>query len=143
MTALEKAKQQKETHGEIESHHPDYQGSMDSCYFGTMKGVGQIYQQAFVNTHRRLAICKLYAEKRAITAVDLLNDHVIPFFTEHKNGLLSVFTDRCREYCGKLESHAYPLYLSVEDVEHTKTKANSLQTKGNCEQFHRIIKNEF
>ena len=84
MAALEKAKQKKEAHGEIESHHPGYLGSQDTYYVGTMKGVGRIYQQTFVDTYARVAICKLYTEKTAITAADLLNDRVIPFFAKHK-----------------------------------------------------------
>ena len=50
MAALEKAKQQKEMHGGIESHHPGYSGSQGTCYVGTMKGVGRIVQQSFVDS---------------------------------------------------------------------------------------------
>lgn len=115
MAALEKAQQKKEAYGEIESHHPGYLGSQDTYYVGTMKGVGRIYQQTFVDTYARVAICKLYAEKTAITVADLLNDRVIPFFAEHKIGLLRILTDRGTEYCGKVENHAYQLYLAVEE----------------------------
>ena len=58
MAALEKAKRKKEAHGEIESHHPGYLGSQDTYYVGTMKGVGRIYQQTFVDTYARVAICR-------------------------------------------------------------------------------------
>ena len=143
MAALEKAKAKKEAHGEIESHHPGYLGSQDTYYVGTMKGVGRIYQQTFVDTYARVAFCKLYTEKTAITAADLLNDRVIPFFAAHKIGLLRVLTDRGTEYCGKVENHAYPLYLAVEDVDHSRTKANAPQTNGICERFHRTIIDEF
>ena len=89
-----------------------------------MKGVGRIYQQTFVDTYARVAICKLYTEKTAITTADLLNDRVIPFFAEHKIDLLRILTDRGTEYCGKVENHAYQLYLAVEDVDHSRTKAH-------------------
>lgn len=65
MPALEKAKQKKEAHGEIESHHPGYLGSQDTHSVGTMEGVGRIYQQTFVDTYARVAICKLYTGKTA------------------------------------------------------------------------------
>jgi hypothetical protein len=82
-----------------------------------MKGVCRIYQQTFVDTDARVAICKLNTEKTAIiTAADLLNDRVIHFFAEHKIGLLRILTDRGTEYCGKVENHAYQLYLAAEDV---------------------------
>ena len=108
-----------------------------------MKGVGRIYQQTFVDTYARMAICKLYTEKTAITAADLLNDRVIPFFAEHKIDLLRILTDRGTEYCGKVENHAYQLYLAVEDVAHSRSKANSPQTNGIYERFHRTLKDEF
>ncbi len=90
-----------------------------------------------------MAACKLYTGKTAITAADLLNDRVLPFFAEHGISLLRILTDRGTEYCGKVENHAYQLYLAVEDVDHTRTKANSPQTNGICERFHRTIKDEF
>lgn len=126
IAALEKAQQKKEAHGEIESHHPGYLGSQDTYYVGTMKGVGRIYQQTFIDTYARVAACKLYTEKTAITAADLLNDRVIPFFADHGISLLRILTDRGTEYCGKVENHAYQLYLAVEDVDHTRTKPTML-----------------
>ena len=46
-------------------------------------------------------------------------------------------------YKGKLENHPYQLYLDLEDIEHTKTKAKSPQTNGICERFHRTMQDEF
>ncbi len=54
-----------------------------------------------------------------------------------------MLTDRGTEYCGKVENHAYQLYWAIEDIDHTRTKANSPQTNGICERFHRTIKDEF
>ena len=143
LAALEKTKSQREARGEIETEHPGYLGSQDTYYVGTMKGVGNIYQQTFVDTYSRVALCKLHTEKSALSAADLLNDCVIPFFAEQGIDLLRILTDRGTEYCGKVENHAYQLYLAVENIDHSKTKANSPQTNGICERFHRTIKNEF
>ena len=68
---------------------------------------------------------------------------MIPFFDEQKVRLLRVLTDRGTEYCGKVESHPYQLYLGIEDIDHSKTKANHPQTNGICERFHKTMKNEF
>lgn len=143
LRSLEKAKDEKEAFGEIETEHPGYLGSQDTYYVGTMKGVGRIYQQTFVDTYSRVAMVKLYTEKTAITAADMLNDKVLPFFQEHHLSLLRVLTDRGTEYCGKVENHAFQLYLAVENIDHSKTKARSPQTNGMCERFHRTMKNEF
>lgn len=143
IAALEKMKSQKEAHGEIETHHPGYLGSQDTYFVGTMKGVGRIYQQTFVDTYSRVAQAKLYLEKTAITAADMLNDKVIPLFHEQGIDLLRILTDCGTEYCGKIENHSYQLYLAMEDIDHSKTKANHPQTNGICERFHKTMKNEF
>lgn len=108
-----------------------------------MKGVGRIYQQTFVDTYSKVAICKLYTTKTPITAADLLNDRVIPFFESHSISLLRILTDRGTEYCGKPETHDYQLFLALSDVEHTRTKVRHPQTNGICERFHRTVLDEF
>ena len=91
----------------------------------------------------RLACAKLYDRKTPITAADLLNDRVVPFFDEHEVKLLRVLTDRGSEYCGNPETHEYELYLAVEDIDHTRTKTKSPQTNGIVERFHKTMLNEF
>ena len=73
----------------------------------------------------------------------MLNDRVIPFFDSKEIPVLRVLTDRGSEYCGNREHHEYELYLDLEDIDHTKTKAKSPQTNGICERFHKTILSEF
>lgn len=143
LAALERKKDDDLACGEIETAHPGYLGSQDTFYVGTLKGVGRVYQQTFVDTYSKIAACKLYTTKTPITSADLLNDRVIPFFEEHGMGVLRMLTDRGTEYCGKVEQHDYELYLAVNDIEHTKTKTRHPQTNGICERFHKTILNEF
>jgi transposase InsO family protein len=56
---------------------------------------------------------------------------------------LRILTDRGTEYCGTREHHEYQLYLAIEDIDHTKTKARSPQTNGICERFHKTVLQEF
>ena len=141
--ALERKKQDDEACGEIESHHPGYLGSQDTFYVGTIKGVGRIYQQTFVDTYSKWASAKLYTTKTPITAADLLNDRVLPFFASQEMGVIRILTDRGTEYCGKVETHDYELYLGINGIEHTKAKARHPQTNGICERFHKTILHEF
>lgn len=83
VVALEKKRDDDIACGEIETAHPGYLGSQDTFYVGTMKGVGRIYQQTFVDTYCKVAFAKLYSTKTPITAADLLNDRVLPFYDEH------------------------------------------------------------
>jgi transposase InsO family protein len=143
VAALEKSKQEKEAQGEIETEHPGYLGAQDTYYVGTLKGVGRIYQQTFIDTYSKVAFVKLYDRKNALVAADLLNDRVLPFFEQQEIPLLRVLTDRGTEYCGSLQHHEYQLYLAIENIDHSRTKARHPQTNGICERFHRTIQDEF
>jgi transposase len=141
--ALENAKEEKVAHGEIETLFPGYLGSQDTYFVGTVKGIGKIYQQTYIDTYAKVAYCKLYDRKNALVAADLLNDRVLPFYDSHDVKLLRMLTDRGSEYKGKREHHEYELYLTIEDIDHTFTKAKSPQTNGICERFHKTIQQEF
>ena len=143
IAALERKKVDDEASGEIETHHSGYLGSQDTFYVGNLKGVGRIYQQTFIDTYSKVAFAKLYTSKTPITSADLLNDKVLPFFSQHQLPMLRILTDRGTEYCGRMDQHDYQLYLAINDIDHTKTKAQSPQTNGICERFHKTILQEF
>jgi transposase InsO family protein len=143
VAALEKAKADKEAHGEFDSACPGYCVAQDTFYVGTLKGVGRIYQQTAIDTYAKVAFAKLYDRKTPITAADLLNDRVLPFFDDHGIAVGRMLTDRGTEFCGNPESHDYELYLAVENIDHTRTKAKSPQTNGICERFHKTVLEEF
>ena len=135
LAALEKAKADKEAHGEFESECPGYCGAQDTFYVGTLKGVGRVYQQTFIDTYAKVGFAKLYDRKTPLTAADLLNDRVIPFYDEHGVVLQRVLTDRGTEYCGTHDRHEYELYLAVENIDHSRTKTKSPQTTDEVEQL--------
>jgi transposase InsO family protein len=107
-----------------------------------LKGVGRIYQQTFIDTYAKVVFAKLYDRKTPITAAEILNDRVVPFYDEHGIRLSRMLTDRGTEFCGS-QSHEYELYLAVEDVDHSRTTTKSPQTNGICERFHRTVLDEF
>ncbi|MCX5810936.1 MAG: IS481 family transposase [Proteobacteria bacterium] len=144
LVALEVAKKERESHpDEIETAHPGYLISQDTFYVGYLKGVGRIYQQTVIDTYSSVAFAKVYTAKVPVTAADILNDSVLPFFEDHYIPVLRVLTDRGTEYCGSADKHPYQLYLQLNDIEHTKTKVKSPQTNGICERLHQTILNEF
>lgn len=143
VVALEKAKADKEAHGEFESECPGYCGAQDTFYVGTLEGVGRIYQQTFIDTYSNLGCAKIYDRKTPVTVADLLNDQVLPFFEQHEIPLNRVLTDRGTEYCGAPDRHEYELYLAVENIDHTRTKTRHPQTNEIGERFHKTMLNEF
>jgi transposase InsO family protein len=144
LQALETAKRERENDpDEIETQHPGYLISQDTFYVGYLKGVGRIYQQTVVDTYASVAFAKLYTTKVPVTAADLLNDRVLPFFEEENIPILRVLTDRGTEFCGSPDKHPYQLYLQLNDIDHSKTKVRSPQSNGICERFHQTVLNEF
>ncbi len=126
VAALEKAKAEKQAHGEIETFHPGFLVAQDTYYVGHIKGVGHIYQQTVIDTYSKIGFAKLYDRKNALVAADMLNDRVVPFFEQHDLRVMRMLTDRGTEYCGNRE-----------------IKAKSPQTNGICERFNRTVQNEF
>ena len=141
--ALEEAKLEKEAHGEIESHHPGFLLGQDTYYVGYIKGIGKIYQQTAIDTYSNVGFAKVYLDKTALVAADFLNDKVLPMFDEHQMSLLRTLTDRGTEYCGNTETHPYQLFLHLNDIEHSKTKARHPQTNGCTEKLNQTIQEEF
>jgi transposase InsO family protein len=118
-----------------------YLGAQDTFYVGTLKGVGRIYQQTFIDTYCAVGFAKLYTTKAPINSADLLNDRVVPFFDRFGIPVLRILTDRGTEFCGRPDTHDYQLFLAINDIEHTKTK--NPQTNGICKRFHKTILDEF
>jgi transposase InsO family protein len=141
--ALEKSKEEKEAHGEIETHHSGFLLGQDTFYVGWIKGIGKMYQQTGIDTYSNMGFAKLYTEKTAMTAADFLNDRVLPFFDSQNVRLLRVLTDRGTEYCGIRENHPFQLFLYLNDIDHSRTKARHPQTNGCTERFNQTLLDEF
>ena len=108
-----------------------------------LKRFGHVYPQTGIDTYSKLAIAKLYDRRSALTAADLLNDRVIPFFDSHDVRADRVLTDRGTEYCGAHDRDEFELYLAVENIDHTRTKVKSPQTNRICQRFHKTLLDEF
>jgi transposase InsO family protein len=81
--------------------------------------------------------------RNVLVAADMLNDRVIPFYESVSIPVLRILTDRGTEFCGSAETHEYQLFLALNDIDHTRTKARSPQTNGICERFQKTLLTEF
>lgn len=127
----------------IEAPTPGYLGCQDTYYVGTLKGIGRIYAQTFIDANCAVGFAKLYLSKMPMTAVDLLHERVLPFYDAHGVALERVLTDNGREYCGRPLHHPYELYCTVQQLEHRTTKVASPETNGMVERFNRTLQEEF
>ena len=141
--ALERVKEVEEAHGEIETFHPGFLVAQDTCYVGTIKGVGRIYQQTGIDTYSTVGFAKVYSEKTALVAADFMNDKVLPFFDEQGISVLRVLTDRGTEYNGLADNHPFELFLHLNGIDHSTTKVRHPQTNGCVERLNQIIQDEF
>jgi len=127
----------------VEAPYPGYLLCQDTYFIGTIKGIGKIYMQSVVDAHCSLGFAKVYLSKVPMTAVDVLNDRVLPFYEEHSAEVEHILTDNGREYCGRELKHHFELFLTISQIAHRRTEVRSPQTNGFCERFHRTIQEEF
>ena len=67
LRALEGTKEEKMAWGEIETERVGYLGTQDTFYVGTLKEVGRIYQQAFIDSYIAVGFAKVYTSKAPST----------------------------------------------------------------------------
>jgi len=114
----------------------------DTFFVGTLKGIGKIYLQTVIDTFSRYAWGQLHTSKMPITAVQTLNNYVLPIFEKYKARIDTVLTDNGREFCGRPDRHPYELFLQLEDIEHRTTKVRRPQSNGFVERMHRTLLDE-
>ena len=109
--------QRDQSMGEFQSECPGYCGAQDTFYVGTLKGVGRIYQQTFIDTYRKVVlpssmIARLRSQLRICSMIECCHSL--------KSMRLSLKNaDRSgTQYCGS-DGHEYELYLALEDIDHT------------------------
>ena len=116
--------------------------AVDTFFAGTLKGVGKVYIQTVLDCFSRHVWARLYTSKMPVTAVQILNNHVLPFFEEHGVKVETILSDNGREFCGREDRHPYELFLQLEEIEHRKTKVGRPQSNGFIERFHRTLLDE-
>lgn len=130
----------KERH--VESSRPGELLSRDTFYVGHLKGVGNVYLQAVVDTYGSYAFGKLHCGKLPEHAALVLYNDVLPRNAAWGLTVGALLTNNGREYCGR-EHQAYELYLALNDVEHRTTKVRSPRTNGFVARFNRTVLDEF
>lgn len=123
----------------VEAPYPGYLLCQDADFIGTIKGIGKIYMQSVVDAHCSLGFAKVYLSKVPMTAVDVLDDRVLPFYEEHSAEVEHLLTDNGREFCGRELKHHFELFLAISQIQHRRTEVRSPQTNGFCERFHRTV----
>ena len=116
--------------------------AVDTFFAGTLKGVGKVYIQTVLDCFSRYVWARLYTSKMPVTAVQILNNHALPFFEDHGLKVQTILSDNGREYCGRPDQHPYELFLQLEEIEHRTTPVGRPQSNGYIERFHRTLLEE-
>ena len=90
----------------------------------------------------RFVWARLYTSKMPVTAVQILNDHALPFFEKDHANVQTILSDNGREYCGRPDKHPYELFLQLEEIKHRTTKVGRPQSTGFIERFHPTLLEE-
>ena len=100
--------------------------------------LGRVCQRTFVDTYSKLAFAKLHDRKTPITPAELLNDRAVPVFGEKEvKGSPRGLTDRGINYCGNPVHPERELDISIENMDHTRTRTKSPQTNGIVERYQK------
>ena len=126
----------------IEAPHTGALVAVDTFFIGVLKGVGKVYLQTAIDCHARFAWARLYPNKLPITAVQLLDNDVLPTFEAHGARIEAVLSDNGREFCGRPDRHPYELFLQLEDIAHKTTRVRRPQSNGIVERLHRTLLDE-
>jgi transposase InsO family protein len=126
----------------IEAPHTGALVAVDTFFVGVLKGVGKVYLQTAIDCHSRHAWARLYANKLPVTAVQLLNNDVLPTFEQHSATVEAVLSDNGREFCGREDQHPYELFLQLEGITHKRTRVSRPQSNGIVERLHRTLLDE-
>ncbi len=126
----------------VESRRPGELLSQDTFYVGNLKGVGRVYLHAVVDTFSSYAFGYLHTSKQPEAAALVVHNDVLPFYQARDLTVGAILTDNGREFCGT-DMHPYELYLTLNEIEHRRTKVRSPQTNGFIERFNRTALDEF
>jgi len=126
----------------IEAPHTGALVAVDTFMAGSLKGVGRVYLQSAIDCHSRYAWGRLFTSKLPLTAVQTLNNDVLPTFEAHAATIDAVLSDNGREFCGRMDQHPYELFLQLEGIEHKRTKVSRPQSNGIVERLHRTLLDE-
>jgi len=77
-----------------------------------------------------------------LTAVQILNNDVLPFFEKRRARITTVLSDSGREFCGWPDKYPCELFLQIEETEHPTTEVRRPQSNGFIELFHGTLLEE-
>ena len=77
-----------------------------------------------------------------LTAVQTLNNEVLPTFEAHGAVIGAVLSDNGREFYGRADQHPYELFLQLEGIVHKTARVGRPQSNDIVERLHRSLLDE-
>jgi hypothetical protein len=134
---------------EAASSHPGHTLFQELFFFCRVKKIGDlpgtecIYVETVVDRDSGFAFAKVYPEKSAMNAVDILASQVLPFFKLHEIAIKEIHTRNTSEYCGLPPAHPYETFLASAHIPHLPMGRPGQPQNYLCEHFYRFLLKEF
>ena len=107
----------------IEVHATGELAVVDTFFAGPLTGVGKVYIQTVLDCFSRYVRARLYTSKMPVTAVHILNRHVLPFSQEQRVKIRTIILKRQPARVLPSEEHPYDLSPQLQDIKHRTTRA--------------------
>ncbi|HYX38111.1 MAG TPA: hypothetical protein VE954_33850 [Oligoflexus sp.] len=115
----------------------------DTYFVGYIRGIGKIYQQTAIDCYSHVGFAKLYPQRTALSAADLLNDRVLPYFDQCGLQVQRIITDFSTEFSGVNKSHPYQVFLHINEIAHVPTSLGQAEAFGMIRQFNHMLQKTF
>ena len=99
----------------------------------------KIYMQTFIDAFSRYVLARLYMSNQPDTALDLLNNYVLPNLNGQGVQVQRIATPKLATYVGEVNSHPYEAYLALQEIAHDKLVARSSQEISLLKSFYRYL----
>lgn len=117
---------------------PGHIVALDTFYVGNLKGVGRIYLITGIDICSRFGWAKLYVNKTAASAMDFVEQCLLPKFFVNNVDVESVLTDNGSEFV----EAKFRQMLFEYDIQHHRIAKGQPYLNGYCERFQRTILEE-
>ncbi len=125
-----------------ESSRPGERIAHDIIHLGAVPGIGLVYMHAVVDTFGAFAFALLYRDRKPQWPVEVLYEHVLPFYCVRNLEVGTIVTDKASEFAGSQKT-MYQVYLANHEIAHYSPPGRRPPQNGFIDAFRIAFMTEF